>query len=511
MSVKAVKYFRIAVSLVCFLVLAAGFSGRLKEAGGAASGEFMPALLAVISGNAGLIGLILLLFWLLLAVIWGRVFCSFGCPLGFIQDIAWWIGRKVRLSKGAFRPRPAVRNAAVGLLVAMALFGGMCAAGWFEPFSLFGRTQLVQQQQLDQLGNETGWLPFSAPRPAVPWLVTVAGELLLAAVALTALFGGRVFCNTLCPAGGVLALVSRFSRWRLRLDGEKCVKCRRCVKSCKAGCIDLDKGRLDASSCVMCGNCLTECKFGAISTAAPLKPPATEPAVDAPSDPSRRRALISGAAGIAAGVACGSMIRHFSVSPQPEKLPMMPPGAGSREEFLSRCTGCLLCVSNCRGKTLTAAGLEYGWAGLGRPRLSTERGFCDFNCKNCSDICPTGALRKLSLPEKQRLQLGVVEYFRERCVVVTDETSCGACAEHCPTGALEMVDFGDTGLTIPRVRRELCIGCGACQYICPVRPVQAVVVNGAAVQRQTPDPAEYFGSSDRGTDNRGSGEDGFPF
>ena len=74
-----------------------------------------------------------------------------------------------------------------------------------------------------------------------------------------------------------------------------------------------------------------------------------------------------------------------------------------------------------------------------------------------------------------------------------------------------MVDFGDTGLTIPRVRRELCIGCGACQYICPVRPVQAVVVNGAAVQRQTPDPAEYFGSSDRGTDNRGSGEDGFPF
>ena len=88
----------------------------------------------------------------------------------------------VRLSKGAFRPRPAVRNGAVGLLVAMALFGGMCAAGWFEPFSLFGRTQLVQQQQLDLLGNETGWLPFSAPRPAVPWLVTVAGELLLAAV-----------------------------------------------------------------------------------------------------------------------------------------------------------------------------------------------------------------------------------------------------------------------------------------------------------------------------------------
>ena len=167
----------------------------------------------------------------------------------------------------------------------------------------------------------------------------------------------------------------------------------------------------------------------------------------------------------------------------------MPPGAGSRDEFLRRCTGCGLCIANCTGHTLKPAFLEYGLAGMGQPVLSFEVGKCEFECRNCSNLCPTGALKKLTADEKHHCRIGEVRYYRERCVVVTDGTSCGACAEHCPTGALQMVPYRDH-LTIPQVVEELCIGCGCCQYICPVSGAEgkAVMVHGVAEQTRAADP-----------------------
>ena len=503
MSAKLLKYFRIAVSLLVFLALVLGFFGRIAAAGRAAAGEFFPALLAA-AGGAGAVALAAVICWLAAALIWGRLFCSFACPLGFLQDVMYRLGRLCRLSRGAFRPHIAIRNAAAGVLIGAAAAGGVILSGWLEPFSVFGRSQLWVRQLADKIGNLTGLLNFSAPPPEIPAIVTGISAVVFALIMLTALLGGRFFCNTLCPAGGVLALAAKFAPRRLAIDQKKCVRCRRCQRSCKAGCIDAAKGTLDASSCVWCGNCLAACKLDAITVGAR---PTADDAV--PPSPERRKLLISGAAGLAAGLAAGGAIRHLAQAPADH--PVMPPGAGSREEFLSRCTGCQLCVANCRGKTLVPAALEYGLGGIGRPRLSTERGYCDFNCKNCSDLCPAGALRKLTLPEKRRLSLGVVSYFRERCVVVTDETNCGACAEHCPTGALEMVDYGDSGLTIPSVHAELCIGCGACQHICPARPLQAVRVTGSAVQRTTPDPAEFLRKSASGEKIRKNDGGDFPF
>ena len=125
--------------------------------------------------------------------------------------------------------------------------------------------------------------------------------------------------------------------------------------------------------------------------------------------------------------------------------------------------------------------------------MSFEIGKCEYECSKCSDLCPTGALRKLTREEKQSCRIGQVHYFRERCVVVTDGTSCGACAEHCPTGALQMVSYKGH-LTIPQVIADLCIGCGCCQYICPVMDEagKAVMIYGATEQTRAADPREVL-------------------
>lgn len=166
----------------------------------------------------------------------------------------------------------------------------------------------------------------------------------------------------------------------------------------------------------------------------------------------------------------------------------MPPGALDFERFTSKCTACQLCVSNCPGFVLKPAGLQYGLSGFLQPRLDFNSGMCEFDCVRCSNICPNGALEPLKVERKRRLQIGSAEYFRKRCVVVTDRTFCGACAEHCPTGAVHMVDW-EEGLTIPKVEPELCIGCGACEYICPVRPDKAIIVSGNKKQGQAKAPS----------------------
>ncbi len=118
---------------------------------------------------------------------------------------------------------------------------------------------------------------------------------------------------------------------------------------------------------------------------------------------------------------------------------------------------------------------------------------CEFTCNNCSQVCPAGALLPLTVKAKQRTRIGLAEYHPDLCIAVVDGTECGACAEHCPTGALRMVP-GPNGARIPALTAELCIGCGSCQYACPVVPLAAIRVNGIAVQEEARTPEEYFQS-----------------
>ncbi len=163
-----------------------------------------------------------------------------------------------------------------------------------------------------------------------------------------------------------------------------------------------------------------------------------------------------------------------------KRNPVSPPGSQSIAHFTPTCTACHLCVSACPTQVLQPAWLEYGWSGILQPRMDYHISFCNFECTLCGQVCPTGALLPLSKATKQTTQLGIATFLQERCIVYTDHTACGACAEHCPTQAVQMVPY-QKNLTIPAVRETLCIGCGACEYACPVRPRRAIYVSGHVV------------------------------
>ena len=137
-------------------------------------------------------------------------------------------------------------------------------------------------------------------------------------------------------------------------------------------------------------------------------------------------------------------------------------------------------MANCPDQVLRPSITKFGLAGFLQPYQDFDVSFCSYNCSNCSDICPTGAIRPVTVERRKTIRTGTAEFFRGRCIVKTEGTSCGACSEHCPTQAVHMVPWKN-GLTIPEVEPELCIGCGGCEFICPVRPKKAIIVNGLKV------------------------------
>jgi len=154
---------------------------------------------------------------------------------------------------------------------------------------------------------------------------------------------------------------------------------------------------------------------------------------------------------------------------------IVPPGALSVSRFYRLCTACQLCVSSCPNGVLHAsADLEH----FLQPQMGYENGWCRPECTTCSELCPAGAIGPVSREEKSGIKIGTAAVNPELCISALGEEHCGNCARHCPTGAILMVKDETTGHKRPVVSEEQCIGCGACEYLCPVRPVSAISVNG---------------------------------
>ena len=168
-----------------------------------------------------------------------------------------------------------------------------------------------------------------------------------------------------------------------------------------------------------------------------------------------------------------------STVPVNREFPVVPPGAKSLDHFNKYCIACTLCVSACPDHVLQPSFLQYGIEGMMQPFMDYNSGFCNYDCKICSEVCPTGAIELIHvLDNKKTIQMGKSKFIKENCVVHTEGTDCGACSEHCPTKAVNMVPYEDTGLFIPEVNEDICVGCGACEYPCPTRPYRAIYVEG---------------------------------
>ena len=490
---------RIILASIFFIgvtLLFLDFTGTLHAwLGWMAKVQFLPAVLAL--------NFVIVAVLLLLTLLFGRVYCSVICPLGVMQDIISWIhGKTKKKNRFRFSYSPAknwLRYTVLVLFIAGLALGANSIAILVAPYSAYGRIAGNLLAPLYQWGNNFfAWIAERAGSYAFysvdVWIKSVSTFIIAVVtfivIGLLAWKNGRTWCNTICPVGTVLGFFSRFSVFAPVIDTEKCRNCGLCGKQCKASCINMKEHEIDYSRCVACMDCIDTCKDGAISFA--RRRSTGKPASQAKSqtDKGRRAFIVSTAiAGTAVAAKAQEMkvdggLTDISHAEKPErKTPLVPAGSLSLKNFADHCTSCQLCVSVCPNQVLRPSTSLMTFM---QPEMSYERGYCRPECTRCSDICPAGAIRPISIEEKSSIQIGHAVVNLDICVVNTDEVSCGNCARHCPAGAIMMVRKNPDdpqSLMIPTVNEERCIGCGACENLCPARPLTAIHVEGHEVHK----------------------------
>lgn len=472
--------------------------------------QLMPAILG------GMIGLVV--FQLVLALVFGRIYCSVICPAGVLQDIInrlFCIGKKKKKGIRRFgyhKPTNKLRYAILAFTVLFAVFGfsGLCLL--LDPYSNFGRiatnlfrpaTMWINNGLADLLMKIDNYTLFHVTISTVTTPALIAAISALALFAGMVIFRGRLFCNTLCPVGALLSLVSRYSFFRISFDKEACTHCGNCEHTCKAEAINSKELTIDTSRCVDCFNCVSSCSkgglqyryippFGKQRLAELTVAQATQS--EQPGANSRRTFLATGATvattlPIFSAIANDVCQGHGKKGCAKESSPITPPGSISLERFKDKCTGCHLCVVRCPSQVLRPTGLEYGFDYMLKPHLAYISSYCNYECTVCADVCPTSAIKPLTTEQKMTTQVGIAAFFIDRCIVKTEGNDCGACSEHCPTQAVHMVPYEGT-LTIPLVNPDLCIGCGGCESICPVRPKRAIIIQANDVHKFVQKPEE---------------------
>lgn len=477
--------------------------------------QLVPAIMA---GSVGII-----IFVLLLTLLLGRVYCSVICPLGIVQDFIFrlkkWYARIVQKRKNLKlkyqKPLKIVRYSVFSVAAVPFALGISYPLMLLDPYSNFGRiassllapiVAWVNNRAAAIMNSMGNYSIYNISDIGTPWYVTLFSAVVLIALVVMVWLRGRLWCNTLCPVGTLLGIVSRYSLMRVSTDRDECNRCGACGSNCKAHCIDIQAKTVDASRCVNCFNCLNQCKRGGIKYAATgwKRDKTTSQSSEQPQehntieDTSRRNFLKVTAVAVAAlpativlGKAVSSSDRdngEYIPTRTRTKLPM-PPGAINRDRFVRKCTGCQLCVSRCPTHVLRPALMENGLEGMMQPYMNFKvECFCNYECKVCSDVCPNGAIVPMSLEQKKLTRVGYAHFKRGKCVVVSDNQDCGACAEHCPSQAVHMIPYRN-GLTIPQINPDLCIGCGGCESICPVVP-QAIFVQGIDTQNLANEPTQ---------------------
>ena len=369
---------------------------------------------------------------LLLTPLFGRLFCECLCPLGVIQSIVNWI----------FHPKTKVRRVCTRLpetkaqqtvrwtvlaVVAVLIATGFGAVGWFlTPYSIYGKT-----------------LTLFWPGVAVFAVVVV----------LAAVGKGRVWCNWVCPVGTLFNLLSKKSVCAHKI-GKGCANCRACFGN--GGKLEAKVG--DGEKAIPLSNSNSELQLGSSAT---------------------RREAIKGVAVLAAAEAVEKTtdggFAPVSLPGVPDRpAPVLPPGAVDRAKFNVKCVACGLCIANCRGGCLSPS---TDLKRFGQPEMDFRRGYCLLGCNYaCGHVCPTGAINWIPRLERKNVHMDHAIWKKDLCIR-TDGVECTACSRKCPVGAIHIVEG------FPVVDKGACIGRGACEHVCPARPMPAIFVKGFDRQR----------------------------
>ena len=471
------------------------FTGTIHAwLGWTAKVQFLPALLALnVSVVVGLI---------LLTLVVGRVYCSVICPMGVMQDIISWVSGKREKKNNRFSYSPEkkwLRYGVLGLFVIAIVAGIGSFVALLAPYSSYGRIAANLFAPLYRWGNNLlaliaehmdsyAFYQTDVWMKSLPTFIIAIVTFII--VAILAWRNGRTYCNTICPVGTVLGFFSRFSLFRPVINTEMCKNCSLCARRCKAACIDYKNHKIDYSRCVACMDCLDNCKHGALHLEHRFgknqeKSSDNSKMQQEQVDSARRNfitttVLFATAATVEAQtkkVDGGLAVIEDKQIPE-RATPIVPPGAWSARHFAQHCTGCQLCVSECPNDVLRpSTDLEK----LMQPEMSYERGYCRPECTRCSEVCPAGAIKPITKADKSSTRIGHAVWVKKNCIPMRDNIECGNCARHCPSGAILMVPSDpkdETSIRIPVVNVERCIGCGACENLCPARPFSAIYVEG---------------------------------
>jgi ferredoxin len=491
MKKNKLRWLRLSSEVFFFILITSSFFHFLPERfkGIPVKTQIIPLVISFLRGGF-LVSLFIFALFLVATVIFGRVYCSFFCPLGGFQDILIRIKKRKKFKY--HKSLTTFRLTVLSLSIISAVSGSLYLVGYLDPYSFFGKITNYILKPILVLINNGGevilrkahiyWLGI-LNFPTVHLLAIIPFILILGIIVYLSIRKGRFYCNSICPIGTFLGIFSVRSLYRIEIDKSSCTSCGICESVCKAGCINSKDKFVGNSSCIRCFNCLSGCPQDAIE----FKPFRKIKKIEPRKEDISRRAFIYSFLSLLTFSGINLLLRNKKPANKTSLLPPTPPGSISLERYISKCTSCYLCVNKCPTNVLQPSLFQYGILGAFLPCMDFKRGYCAYECTKCLEVCPTDAIMPYTKEEKQKIRIGRVRFIKDFCVVYRNNTSCGACAEICPTGAVTMIPYKGL-LFIPSTITSICVGCGACQYVCPAKPDKAIIVETNIIHKEAEKP-----------------------
>lgn len=368
-----------------------------------------------------IITVVILSALVILTFIFGRFYCSLICPLGIFQELLSLIFRRKSQTQKNYPVKYFIAAVCFGVL----LGGSALVIRYLDPYTLFGSAMTL----------------------------STIGIVAVVAILVIVFFKNRFFCSNICPVGTILGLLSKYSLNKIYLPKDICVSCGKCSSMCPSGSIDAKEKTVNNETCIKCLRCLDSCPRQGVQYGIEKKEP--------PKFSLKRRSLIlASSAALIFGAALKASIEFKNKIAEKISEIILPPGAVSSERFLNKCLNCNLCVEHCPQKIIKKADNKFGAV-----YLDYSNNSCKYDCNECSKVCPSGAIKRITLEEKQKTRIAMAYINNELC------TKCGICSFDCPTGAITKKD-GE----YPILDASKCIGCGVCKNSCKFDAVEIFAV-----------------------------------